>query len=117
MKYSSSATVTFGAGHAMPNEWCGDKPHGHQYRVTATWQNEGFPATDLLLWTVTRQKVLDLALELKNRQLDKMLGPAVPNVYGVASFFMERLSLHAPIIRIEVREDDDPVAIIENDID
>ena len=117
MRYYSSATVRFGAGHALPNEWCGDKPHGHQYTVTVSWEREGFAATDLIQWIDIRQKSLDLALELKNRQLDKMLGSAVPNVYGVASFFMERLAINAPVTRIEVREDDDPVATIEREVE
>jgi len=117
MRYYSSATVQFGAGHAQPNEWCGDKPHGHRYTVTATWEREGFPATDLAEWVLIRTRLLALAVELKNRQLDKMLGSAVPNVYGVASFFMERLAINAPITRIEVREDDDPVATIEREVE
>lgn len=117
MRYYSSATVKFGAGHASPNEWCGDKPHGHRYTVTATWEREGFPATDLAEWTHVQQKLVALEAELRNRQLDKMLGSAVPNVFGVASFFMERLALNAPITRIEVREDDDPTAVIEREAD
>lgn len=118
MKTSSSATVTFGAGHSLKDsEWCGDKPHGHRYTVMVTWEREGFPTADLAEWEVNRQRVLDLALELKNRELNKMLGAAVPNVFGVASFFMERLALNMPVVKVEVHEDSDPVAFIERNLD
>jgi len=85
--------------------------------VTVTWEREGFPATDLAEWAAHRERVLDLALELKHRDLAKMLGAQVPNVFGVASFFMERLSLNVNVIRVEARQDDDPVAIIDRDAD
>jgi len=115
MKYGSQASVAFGAGHHHPNGWCGDHPHGHRYTVTVTWQREGYPETDHDEWVLVRQRILDLALELKNRELDKMLLPTVPNVFGMASFFMERLSINVPVTRVEVREDDDPVATIDRD--
>jgi len=114
MNYSSSATVTVSAGHSPDaNEWCGSQPHGHRYTITVTWDREGFPATDHAVWVLTRTKLLDLGLELKNRDLGKMLGASVPNVFGVASFVMDRMSPTVPVIKVEVREDDDPVAIIE----
>ncbi len=114
MNYSSSATVTFSAGHLLDaNAWCGSQQHGHRYTVTVAWDREGFPATDHAVWIGTREKLLNLALELKDRDLGKMLGANVPNVFGVASFFMERLSINVPVTKVEVREDDDPVAIIE----
>lgn len=118
MKYSSEATVRFSAGHTPDaNEWCGSHTHGHRYKVTVTFDREGYPSTDHAVWIGTRTKLLDLALELKNRDLGKLLGPNVPNVFGVASFFMERLSINVPVTRVEVREDDDPVAIIERSTD
>lgn len=115
MQYSSSATVQISAGHKEPNEWCGDKHHGHQYTIVVTWDREGFPATDLTEWSLVRAKVLALGMELKHRDLNDMLGAATPNVFGVASFFMERLAINVPVTRVEVREDSDPVAIIERD--
>jgi len=117
MIYSSQATVRFGAGHQEPNDWCGVKHHGHQYEVTVVWDREGFPVTDLDQWAVNRAKILDLAFELRNRDLNDMLGAATPNVFGVASFFMERLAINVPVTRVEVREDSDPVAIIERSTD
>jgi 6-pyruvoyl-tetrahydropterin synthase len=116
MKYSSQATIRFSAGHTpKANEWCGPHTHGHRYTVTVTWEREGYPSTDHVVWVITRQKVLDLALEIKDRDLGKMLGATVPNVFGVASFFMERLTINVPVTRVEVREDDGPIAIIERD--
>jgi 6-pyruvoyl-tetrahydropterin synthase len=118
MRYIASASVSFGAGHSLGLEsWCGIHAHGHSYQVTVSWIREGFAATDLDAWMLNRQRLLDLALELKNRDLAKMLGAQVPNVFGVASFFMERLSLNINVTRVEVREDNDPVAIIERDTD
>lgn len=114
MNYLSQATVMISAGHTLEaNAWCGSHEHGHRYTITVTWTREGYPATDHAVWILTREKILTLAMELKNRELNKMLGPTVPNVYGVASFFMERLSINVPVTRVEVREDDDPIAIIE----
>lgn len=118
MRYSSQATIRFSAGHKPDaNEWCGSHAHGHRYVVTITFDREGYPATDHAVWILTRTKLLELAMELKNRELDKMLGAAVPNVFGVASFFMERLAITVPVTRVEVREDDDPVAIIDRTAD
>jgi len=116
MRYAFTATVTFGAGHHLPaDSWCGDKQHGHQYEVRVTMNREGYPDKDLIEWSRARASLLELALELKNRDLTKMLGAQVPNVFGVAAFFMERLSINFPVTRVEVREDSDPVAIIERD--
>jgi 6-pyruvoyl-tetrahydropterin synthase len=116
VRYSSSATIWFSAGHTPePNAWCGDKPHGHRYTVNVTWDREGYPTTDHAAWIEARQMILMLCLELKDRDLNKMLGAQVPNVFGVAAFFMERLSINIPVTKVKVREDDGPVAIIERD--
>lgn len=117
MIYLSQATVRFGAGHKVDNPWCGGKAHGHEYTVSVIWAREGFSGTDLDAWAIDRERVLELALELKNRGLNDMLGAQVPNVFGVASFFMERLAINLNVTRVEVREDRDPVAIIERDAD
>lgn len=118
MKYASQATLKFSAGHSPDaNAWCGSHPHGHRYTVTITFDREGFPATDHAVWVGVRQKFLDLILELKDRELEKMLGAQVPNVFGVASFFMERLAINVPVTRVKVSEDDGPVAIIERTTD
>ena len=117
MRYTSSATVRFGAGHTIGGDWCGDKPHGHQYIVTATFARQGFPETDIPEWIRCRSVLLSLAMELKNRELDKMLGPKHPSVFGVASFFMDRLSLITNVVKVEASEDGDPTAIIERDSD
>lgn len=116
MRYLSSARIRIPAGHALDiASRCGPEAHGHLYTVEVTWVREGFPNTDLDNWVLVREKVLDLGMELKNRSLNKMLGAQVPNAYGVASFFMERLSIHVPVIKVEVREDGDLGAVIERD--
>lgn len=116
MNYRSSATTWFSAGHTLEaNGWCGDKQHGHRYTVTVTFDREGYPTTDHAAWCEGRQKVLDLVMELKDRDLNKMLGAQVPNVFGVAAFVMERLAINLSVTRVEVREDDGPCAIIERD--
>ena len=117
MRYTDSATVRFGAGHKVDNAWCGDKPHGHQYKVTATFSREGFQETDGEQWERHRAVLLSLAMELKNRDLGQMLGAKAPNVYGIASFFMDRLAMVTNPVKVEVREDSDPTAIIERDAD
>ena len=86
--------------------------------MLTTFVREGYANKDLTDWTRQRQRVLALVLELRNRNLNAMLGAQVPNVFGVASFFMERLVINEPVSRIEVREDvNGPVAIIERDTD
>lgn len=105
----------FDAGHTLSDGPCGDKDHGHRYAVTVTWRREGYPATDLEQWMIDAGKVLDLRAELHLRSLNKMLGAAEPNVFGVASFFMERLALNTQVIKVEVHESDGPSAIIEAD--
>lgn len=118
MRYSSEASVTISAGHTPDaNEWCGAHHHGHRYTVTVTFDREGYPATDHAAWVPVRTKLLDLAMELKNRSLNDMLGAQVPNVFGVASFFMERLAINVPVTQVKVSEDDGPVAIIERSTD
>lgn len=118
MNYLSQTTIRFPAGHTLDtNEWCGIHPHGHRYTVIVTFVREGFPVTDHDDWIRVREKTLSLALELKDRDLGKMIGAQVPNVFGVASFFMDRLAINVPVTRIEVHQDDDPVAIIERTTD
>lgn len=109
--------MRFGAGHTNDSEWCGEKPHGHEYVVTVTWEREGFPKTDLEQWTRYRDAVLQLALELKNRDLGVQLGPQEPNVFGVAAFFMDRLAIIVPVTKVEVHESDGPIAIIDRTSD
>jgi hypothetical protein len=113
------AVLSFPAGHQNANSWCGEHAHGHWYTVICTWDREGFAATDLETWVLYRKKALDLTLELKDRDLTKMLGPQVPNAFGVATFFMERLAIASPIRTVEVHEDDThgPVAVIERETD
>lgn len=116
MNYHMSATLGFAAGHQVDDEWCGPHQHGHLFEVTCTWGREGFASTDLELWTVYRGKMLDLVQELKDRDLNKMLGAQVPNVFGVAAFFVERLAILTPLVVVEVKLDDTyhgPVARIE----
>jgi 6-pyruvoyl-tetrahydropterin synthase len=112
VKYLSSATVTFGAGHQI--EGCDG---GHQYTVTVTFSREGFHEADMVEWKLYHAKVFLLSDELKDRSLNKMLGSKYPNVFGIAAFFMERLTILMPVTKVEVREDSDPVAIIERDTD
>lgn len=115
MIYKTRSTVSFDAGHTLNNYQCGDKPHGHRYTVTVTFEREGFPATDLDEWSRCAAHVEDLRDELRKRDLNKMLGAAVPNVFGVASFFMERLAIVTPVIEVEVHESDGPTAVLEAD--
>ena len=103
----------FNAGHTVDNELCGSKPHGHRYEVTATWAREGFPKTDLEFWWADAQRLDALRKELSNRDLNTMLGAQEPNVFGVASFFMERLAIATNVIKVEVHESDGPSAVIE----
>ena len=103
----------FDAGHTVDNEHCGDKPHGHRYTVTALWAREGFPSADIERWWQYSRKLDELRKELSRRDLNKMLGAQEPNVFGVASFFMERLSLTTNVIEVEVHESDGPSAVIE----
>lgn len=118
MRTLSRANVHFSAGHNLEaNAWCGSHQHGHRYEVVVTWEREGYPATDHAVWQRVRQNILDLALELKDRDLNKMLGAQVPNVFGIAAFFMERLTINVPVTRVEVIEQDGPEAIIEHDPD
>jgi 6-pyruvoyl-tetrahydropterin synthase len=114
VNYSSRATVMFGAGHP-PNGFCGPHAHGHRYRVTVTWKREGAQTKDLDDFEAARARIVDLAYEVTNRDLAKMLGPMAPNVYGLAAFFMERLSLHLDVTQVEVTEDDNPTAVIDRD--
>lgn len=114
MNYSSTCRIKIPAGHTLEaDSRCGAEQHGHLYTIDVTWEREGFPNTDLMDWMLVREKVLALGMELRNRQLNKMLGAQVPNVYGVASFFMERLAMTVPVTKVEAREDDDISAIIE----
>lgn len=98
MRYSSRYRVKFDAGH--------------RYTVIVTFEREGYAETDRDEWERIVPLVDALASELRNRQLDKMLGAHHPSVYGVAAFFMDRLALNAPVIEVEVRESDGPSAII-----
>ena len=115
MIYRTRSTVYFDAGHTVDDYQCGDKPHGHRYEVTVTWTREGYPATDLDEWALSAKRLEDLRDELNKRDLNKMLGAAVPNVFGVASFFMERLRINTPVVKVEAHESDGPSAIIEAD--
>lgn len=120
MKYTSTVVLSFGAGHKLEigDHLCGAHNHGHLYAIEVTFDREGYPDKDLVDWTRQRSKTLDLVMELKNRELNKMLGAQVPNVFGVASFFMERLAINEPVNRVEVYEDSNgPVARIERDTD
>lgn len=107
--------MAFDAGHTLDNYQCGDKPHGHRYEVTVTWTREGYPVTDLDEWSRDAKHLEDLRDELRRRDLNKMLGAAEPNVFGVASFFMERLAIVTPVTQVEVHESDGPTALIEAD--
>ena len=101
MNYSSAYSVKFDAGH--------------RYTVRVEWTREGFPAgVDQDKWDLAASFIDDLAHELRNRDLAKMLGPHHPSVWGIAAFFMERLAINVPVTRIEVHESDGPVAIIEH---
>ena len=115
MIYKSRSTVSFDAGHTVDNYQCGDKPHGHRYTVTATWAREGYPATDLDEWGLFAKHLEDLRDELRHRDLNKMLGAQEPNVFGVASFFTERLAHVTTLLKVEVHESDGPTAILEAD--
>lgn len=86
---------------------------GHRYTVEIEWTREGAAAFDLEAWQRTVVSIDSLAAELRNRDLDKMLGPHHPSVFGVAAFFMERLSLNHPITRVRIHESDGPTALIE----
>lgn len=117
MIYKSRSTVYFNAGHTVDDFQCGDKPHGHRYEVTVTFLREGYPATDLAEWSDAAGKVEDLRDELNKRDLNQMLGAAIPNAFGVAAFFMDRLAINLPITKVEVHESDGPIAIIERSTD
>lgn len=100
MNYSSAYSVWFDAGH--------------RYKVTITWEREGYGETDQVDWGLVVRKIDALAAELRDRELAKMLGPHHPSAYGIASFFMDRLKINVPVIKVEVHESDGPVAIIEH---
>jgi 6-pyruvoyl-tetrahydropterin synthase len=124
VKSRYTATLSFSAGHQLKVKKdevspCGDKMHGHHWTVEFTWTREGYPTTDAVAYLLDRAKALDLVLELKNRNLNDMLGAQVPNVFGLASFFMERLMIMSPIAMVEVHEDypSGPTAYIERDTD
>jgi hypothetical protein len=90
MQYSSGYTTSFDAGH--------------RYTVTVLWERDGAAGTDIETWYINRQKVDDLVYELADRDLAKMLGPHHPSAFGIASFFMERLSINLPVKKVEVHE-------------
>lgn len=115
MIYKTRSTVYFSAGHTVDDYQCGDKPHGHSYEVTVTWAREGYPSTDLDEWSRCAKELDDLRAELHHRDLNKMLGAAYPNVFGVATFFMERLAIVTPVTQVEVHESDGPAAVLEAD--
>lgn len=87
---------------------------GHRYTVTILWTREGYGETDLGEWVRVVKLIDALADELRNRDLTKMLGPHHPSAYGIASFFMDRLKINVPVIRVGVHESDGPIAIIEH---
>lgn len=104
MKYLSSFRKKFDAGH--------------RYTVDIEWSREGAAVADLEAWQRTVFAIESLTYELADRSLEKQLGPHHPSVYGIAAFFMERLSLSHPITRVRVHESGNGiVAIIENDTD
>lgn len=118
VNYSTQVILSFPAGHHLhdPAGPCGDRPHGHHYRVIVTLSREGYAQTDLDEYARAREVVLSLVKELRNRSLNDMLGAQEPNVYGLASFFMERLAINVPVIGVEVHEDDTgPRAVIRTD--
>lgn len=104
MRYRSSYSVTFDAGH--------------RYTVVVVWEREGLSEPDGHQFDRAVESILSLRFELANRQLDKMLGPHHPSAFGIASFFMERLKLNLPVLEVRVHESDsDIVAIVEDDSD
>lgn len=86
---------------------------GHRYTVDIEWTREGAAGIDLDEWQRAKSSIDALTAELRNRDLAKMLGPHHPSVFGVAAFFMERLSIIHPITRVRIHESDGPTAIIE----
>jgi 6-pyruvoyl-tetrahydropterin synthase len=85
----SSVTVetTFGASHT-PTWWsCPDRKHGHDFGVRVEIEfdpNDPFDHDP-------EYALRDITNELDERDLNDMLAPSRPDLYGVAAFYMDRM--------------------------
>lgn len=108
MDYKRSFNVTFDAGVGRT---------GHRFRVQASTAVRYEPKTGQMTDDTLGERLNEVANELRNRSVNEM-APGVPaTAAGLATYFMERLSLgHPRLYKVKVWETPDEFVSVVREI-
>lgn len=96
MDYKRSYSTEFDAGVGKT---------GHRYRVEVTTRVRYEPQTGETTDATLQHRLSEVCNELHGRSLDEMLPAVRPTSAGLATYFMERLSLgHPRLYKVKVWE-------------
>lgn len=112
--HSQVLRLGFGAGHSLEGHpECG-RPHGHYFVVEITFTGDPIHPYGAVTSRETEGKAVAIVHELSGRNLNDMLGAAIPSLHGLAAYLLERLAILG-VTRVEVTQDaGDKRAIVSN---
>ncbi len=112
MKSTVTLMTGFSASHTPVWFDCSDRGHGHRWDVEV--EIEFDPQEPFI--ENPADLVLDLGIELDERDLNDMLAPHRPDSYGVAAFFLERVNAKFKVQEVRVCQDLVMVKLLADDV-
>lgn len=94
----------FSGSHDLGSGALCTRLHGHRWTVDikVTEEPDRLPDKAALM-----RALMEIRNELHGRDVNAMIAPSLPDVHGIAAWFMERLLLRFPINEVTVWQDDE----------